>query len=389
MACIVANIKRSAFAVTGISVGLSAVVGVSLVNQSAEYTTAQSFARLGLNLVTLQIERTMNAEGAIEGDLSDVVEQVAPLIDTLDIQPEKKWQVAQGECNVSRGAAIEQISVMSMEPELLEQLAIEIFVGRSLNKYDRGKPWILIGSDTANYMAEQGQVLTPGEPLLLCGHTAYIAGILDSARAGLANIGIDLDSAGIIDSATFRAANVRPIKFLWVFKLFSENSAAAAIAHLKALSEELSDIAYFDTRSAQELIALKREQLIQNNRFALWLSAISLFVGGLGVMNIMLMSGLERRYDIAVCMALGATRLSIAWQFLVESIFLGLAGGLFGIIIGYLFGGVALASLDLAWSPDYAGAIITMGLGVVIGALSGLYPAIAASKLDPASILAS
>lgn len=117
------------------------------------------------------------------------------------------------------------------------------------------------------------------------------------------------------------------------------------------------------------------------------IAAISLIVGGIGIMNIMLVNVVERTREIGIRKALGATSGDIVWQFLIESLVLSIGGGIAGYLLGYA---LAFAiSMLLTFDPvlNWQIAAIALGISVIIGTLFGLYPAIRAARKDPISAL--
>lgn len=117
------------------------------------------------------------------------------------------------------------------------------------------------------------------------------------------------------------------------------------------------------------------------------IAAISLLVGGVGIMNIMLVSVVERTREIGIRKALGASKSDIIWQFLIEALALSIVGGIAGLIVGY---GLAFGtSMFLTFDPvlTWQTALIALGISVVIGTLFGLYPAVKAARKDPISAL--
>ncbi|GIW69875.1 MAG: multidrug ABC transporter substrate-binding protein [Patescibacteria group bacterium] len=114
-------------------------------------------------------------------------------------------------------------------------------------------------------------------------------------------------------------------------------------------------------------------------------AGISLLVGGIGIMNIMLVSVTERTQEIGLRKALGATSKNIGMQFLTESIIISLTGGILGLLFGYL-GTIAISSFLRATIPWWA-VIIALGFSVIVGVVFGTYPALSASKKDPIEAL--
>lgn len=116
-----------------------------------------------------------------------------------------------------------------------------------------------------------------------------------------------------------------------------------------------------------------------------FIAGISLLVGGIGVMNIMLVSITERTREIGTRKALGAKNSSIRLQFIIEAVILCLLGGVFGIILGFILGAVAL--LGYAASAPVAAIIGSVVFSMIIGVFFGYYPANKAARLDPIEAL--
>ncbi|MFR9292642.1 MAG: ABC transporter permease, partial [Peptococcus niger] len=117
------------------------------------------------------------------------------------------------------------------------------------------------------------------------------------------------------------------------------------------------------------------------------IAGISLLVGGIGVMNIMLVSVTERTREIGVRKALGATNFDIRIQFIVESMIVCLIGGIIGILFGGLFGFLGSLALKAATGPSLFSIIIATGFSMLIGVFFGYYPANKAAQLDPIDAL--
>jgi len=142
-------------------------------------------------------------------------------------------------------------------------------------------------------------------------------------------------------------------------------------------------------RSAKELIEKMRKQSNILTVFLGLIGSVSLIVGGIGVMNIMLVSVIERRREIGIRLAVGAKRRDIGILFLMESIMLSLVGGTLGVIIGilvaYIIASIWQWEFKLFLWPPLAG----FSVSVAVGIFFGFYPAYTASKLDPIEALRS
>ena len=152
---------------------------------------------------------------------------------------------------------------------------------------------------------------------------------------------------------------------------------------LKANREELD---YEIVVPIRELAVL-REQKARDTRMLLYIACISLLVGGIGIMNIMLATVTERTREIGVRRALGATRVDITIQFLVESLMLCLIGGVVGVVGGWGFAEIRQHILNQTTIITEWSVVVAFGLSVGVGLIFGLYPARRAADLDPIEAL--
>ena len=113
------------------------------------------------------------------------------------------------------------------------------------------------------------------------------------------------------------------------------------------------------------------------------IGGISLLVGGIGIMNIMLVSVTERTREIGIRKAIGAKRKNVLSQFLIEAIMVSSIGGLIGIILGYIGGTLVLSTMDLTIGVSISAIAIGFGFSTLVGVLAGFYPAYKASNLNP------
>ena len=133
-------------------------------------------------------------------------------------------------------------------------------------------------------------------------------------------------------------------------------------------------------KALQEVSASTSKQLI-------WIASISLIVGGIGVMNIMLVSITERTKEIGTRKALGATNNSIRLQFITESVVICIIGGIIGTILGIALATIAVSVMGYEASISIQSIVISVGFSMVIGIFFGYYPANKAAKLNPIDAL--
>lgn len=139
----------------------------------------------------------------------------------------------------------------------------------------------------------------------------------------------------------------------------------------------------FRVRNSNQLILAAQQQSSVLTALLVGVAAISLSVGGIGIMNIMLVSVIERTREIGIRVALGARQRDIRNQFLIEAATLSATGGLIGILLGLLISVGIVAAIHLPFVPSILAMLVAFGIAVFVGILFGLYPAVQASKLDP------
>jgi len=139
----------------------------------------------------------------------------------------------------------------------------------------------------------------------------------------------------------------------------------------------------FQIRSSDQLVQTA-QSFSQTLTFLLvGIAAVSLLVGGIGIMNIMLVSVTERTREIGIRMAVGARRGDVRNQFLIEALTLSAAGGIIGIVLGAVGGYVMTRVFSLPFAPSLLSIVLAFGVSAAIGVSFGFYPAVRASRLDP------
>ena len=391
MAAVRANVLRSVLTTLGIVIGIAAVITMVALGEGAQQRVEQQINRMGTSILTVRPGQQMWG-GVSRGDAELSVDDAIALRDQsnglLQVSPEQ-----QSRMQVSYKRWNSNTQIMGVWPEYFDMYDHSLQYGRFFDQGEvQGRRRVaVLGYNMPETLGE-----TP--PELLIGETIQIRGIM-------------FEVIGIMEEKG-DAAWVRPDDQVFIpqstaqYRVMGGRDRLNSIYAATATPEEL-DLAFaeidrivrrehrikagedadFNIRNSADLLETFNET---NQTFALLLAgiaAISLLVGGIGIMNIMLVSVTERTREIGVRKALGATRRAIMTQFLVEALFLCVLGGLIGVAAGYGAAEVMtrVASWDTAVAPQAVAAAI--GFSAAVGLFFGLWPARRAAVLDPIDAL--
>ena len=224
-----------------------------------------------------------------------------------------------------------------------------------------------------------------GQNIYIKGQPFLVVGVLEKQKNSINFSNVDFDNVAIINFSAGKILNQDTIQIQQInVKVNSINNLASTDENIrKVVAEAHKDNDDFEVLSGDK-ISHPANQFIEIITMVLTLVAsVSLVVGGIGIMNIMLVNVSERTREIGIRKALGANNSQIMLQFLTESMIISLTGGLFGYIAGYSFSyGL---SLFLPFTPllSWQIALIVGGISIIVGIFFGIYPAFKASKKDP------
>jgi putative ABC transport system permease protein len=368
---------RSSLSALGIAIGVAAIVAVLGLSASSQAGLLAEIDRLGTNLLTVTNGQTLFGKTAeLPTAAPAMVSRIAPVT-----RVESTGAIT---ANAYRSPAIPAIrtnalSVQAGSLGLPDAVGTRVAQGRWLNAATAEQPVAVLGAAAAQRLGIDR--VFGGERIWVGGRWFYVAGILEPAV-----LAPEIDSSILIGFSAARHAlgfDGHP-STIYVRADTDQVNAVRGVLAATANPENPSQVNVSQPSTA--LLARAKAKGALNSLF-LGLGAISLLVGAVGVANIMLIGVLERRSEIGLRRALGATRGQIRAQFLAEAILLSFVGGAVGVSTGVA--ATALYSSTQHWATTvptiaWAGGFLA---ALAIGAIAGLLPALRAARLAPTEAL--
>jgi putative ABC transport system permease protein len=379
---------RAGLSALGIAIGVAAVVAVLGLAASAQAAVLSEIARLGTNLLT--VSNGQNAAGGTAELPATAPGMIARLPGVTQVQDTGTIvSVYAYKSPLIPRVQTNGIGVVAATLNLPAVTATGVAQGQYLNAATAREPVAVLGATTAQLLGidrvRPGMRIWVG-PSPAEGRWFYVAGILGPSPNAYAP---QIDSAVLVG---FPAAE-RYLDFdgnpsvIYVRTTPNASAVTTSVDNLLAAEANPENPGQVTVSSPSAALAAQADVKGALDTLFLGLGAVALLVGAIGVANIMIISVLERRQEIGLRRALGATRGQIRAQFLTEAIMLSLAGGAVGVLAG--------AAAVTTYARGHSEAVIIpvdawaggLGAAVVIGALAGLLPAIRAARLSPTEAL--
>ncbi|QUD89781.1 ABC transporter permease [Phenylobacterium montanum] len=369
--------ERSALALLGIVIGAAAIVAMLTIGHMAQRETLKLFSHMGADMV--QIHATPAGDANPVLDLATVERLPRRDPDVLAAAP-----MAIDRATVAAGGQTADLGLAAVTPALVSLIGLQPSQGRLFGPLDDSGLVAILGSDAASKLSAPGAPAAPGSEVRVKGYVYRVVGILAPAP-NTALDPTDFNSAVLIPLAGARRVVNPPDPVTALFRLRPGADTPAAAQRIQA--ELANPTAALQVISAQELIRGLNAQKAIHSRLLTAIGAISLLVGGIGVMNVMLMAVMERRREIGLRAAIGASPRDLQLMFLVEAGTLGAVGGLAGLVLGLTAAFAAARASGWSFSLPLYVLLLGPGLAAAVGLAFGLYPAIKASQLDPIEAL--
>jgi putative ABC transport system permease protein len=382
-----ANKLRSALTMLGIIIGVAAVITMVALGTGARKAVQDQLQQLGTDLLSVYPGQSW-MRGVASGervslttDDAEAIKAAARVITNVVPEFSRNMQVKLGNQNIN-------VSILGTTPNYVPVNNYRIVAGRlfTAGDDDARRRVAVLGWAIPGMLSSNGPAMI-GQTILLGGTPFEVIGLLSEKGAGAGFNNPDEQILIPLQTAQYRIFGSDRIRSITVQVVHPDSMSLAMLEIERALRTahgiRPGEDNNFQIRNRSEFLATFEETTRTFTFLLAGIAAVSLLVGGIGIMNIMLVSVTERTREIGVRKALGATRQNIMLQFLVEALVLCMLGGLLGIALG---AGGAIALSELAkWNTliSMPAIVLAVAFAAFVGLFFGLWPAQRAARMDP------
>ncbi|MDQ6433574.1 ABC transporter permease [Mesorhizobium sp. LHD-90] len=380
------NVLRSFLTLLGIVIGVAAVIAMVTIGSGTTEKVKSDISRLGSNLLVVRAARpdrsgstSFTPRKLDEKDMAGLVKGLATAR-AVSAEAQSTVRVVFGAQNVSA-------SVSGTDTDYFIARDWDVALGRVFTESEvrGGTNVCVIGQTVRGLFFGAGD--PDGQSIRVAKTSCRVIGVLESK--GTSGFGQDQDNVVLMPLLSFqrRIAGDRDIDTIYVSA--TEGVPTSGVQEeIETILRETRRIApgaddNFDVRDMTQIADAMASATATMTGMLGAVAGVSLLVGGIGIMNIMLVSVTERTREIGIRLAIGAHERHILIQFLVEATVLSLLGGLIGIAIGLALAGAASLALSIPFAPSLAVILLAVGFSALIGMVFGFFPALRGARLDP------
>lgn len=387
------NRLRTGLSALGIIIGIGSVIALMTLGQASQQSVTQNIQSLGANLLTISpgsqqsfgfIRNSNNGVTTLTNDDAKAIAE-SQRLSTVD----KVAAAYAANSQVSYGSNNDNIQIEGVTEEYFELRNIELLLGQYITEQDNllVRKKVVVSQDVVDELMD-GAYNPIGETVRIEGNTFTVTGVTKSQS------GFGRSSSAIyipLSTAQNVLFGVKYVTSIYVGAK-NENQMDAAENQLGWLLLERHGLktpedADFSISSQSDILETVGAVTQTFTTLLTGIAAISLVVGGIGIMNIMLVTVTERTREIGIRKAIGAKRKVIILQFLIESVLLTVTGGFIGVLFGLGISRILTSAMSLPNTISFNAIGLAVAVSCVIGIVFGIYPAYKASKLQPIEAL--
>ena len=380
------NKMRTMLSILGVIIGVASVIVIMSLGSSSTKQIQDSLGSTGLDVVSISAG-FMSRRGQ-STTITFNEEFREKLFDNI-LNIKKIWYKNTLSATISYGASSASASCSAIETGYLEMYGIQLDSGEYFSVTDnvKGTQKIILGSDIASSLFPNGDAVGKNV-LLVASNVTFnfeVIGVLKEQSSGM-----ESTSTGCYIPRGFYSKKItpNPTASSVMVQAVSKENALTLVSDIKEYCETLTgSSSSVNVMSMQSMIEQMSSITGTLSAMLAAIAAISLLVGGIGIMNIMIVTVTERKQEIGIRKALGASPAVIKQLFLVESASITIMGGIAGIILGILISLAAEYVMSISFVISGTACIIAFFFSVFVGIFFGLSPASRAAKLDPVKAL--
>jgi putative ABC transport system permease protein len=384
------NLLRSFLTILGVVIGVAAVITMVTLGEGSTEQVTKDIGKLGTNLLVVRPGQAVGPGGVqevarqLEEADADAIRREIPGLRAVAPATTRGMTAVSGGKNWST-------TVTGTDPSYLDTRDWPLLAGRVFNQAEiqGGRAVCVVGKTIQRELFGGSNVL--GEQIRVGKIACEIIGLL--SEKGESSFGQDQDDLVVMPLRTYqrRIAGNTNVTFIYV-SVQDGYSTTRAVKAIEILMRERRRIAPgeqddFFVRDLKEISATLAGTTKVLTGLLSAVAAISLLVGGIGIMNIMLVSVTERTREIGTRLAIGALASQVLTQFLIEAIVLSLFGGLIGVLLGLSLSYVLAGAIKVPFAVDPSIVALSFGFSAAVGVIFGYFPARKAARLDPIEAL--